>query len=254
MHRQRKEIDSDDWAQLGERPDGKMVNSAGRLFMVLKDDWYWVGVSPKYDKENIDTLIRFQHERFRKGSGGMAFADGEFAEVFCGEARCHDEGDLLVASRMSSFSAKAMIDHEDTKAALEIGSPMPEIQGESAGTVEWSGVTDLEGKVVLVDFWATWCNPCVKKLPDVNALQQKFGEDGLVVVGVHSSQNAGQLPEFLEDNPLQFPVVLDDGKTEKSFAVTQYPTYFLVGRDGKIVSAFQSSPPSEEAIEAELEK
>ncbi len=253
VYREMKDFGGNTWNQIGEAPAGETLCTAGRLFVVKKDDWYWVCTSPKFDKCTIDTLIRFQHEKLKKGHGSMMFADGKLAEVFCGEARCHDEGDLLVAERITGYGSRAMISNAETKKSI-IGSHMPTIDGRAMGDIPMPSHADLKGKVILVDFWATWCGPCVKKLPAVNVLQERFEDRGLVVVGVHANQNSEKLPEFMAEHEFKFPVVLSNGETEKRFAVSQFPAYFLVGRDGKVVFAHLTDLPTDAQIEAELAK
>ena len=70
---------------------------------------------------------------------------------------------------------------------------------------------DLEGKVVLLDFWATWCAPCVKKLPDVQKLSDKFADQGLVVIDIHSENDADTFAKFVVKAKLTFPIAVDTG-------------------------------------------
>ncbi|MES2794300.1 MAG: TlpA disulfide reductase family protein [Planctomycetota bacterium] len=252
--REPKKFDEDQWAVIEKAPDGKTICSAGRLFVIEKDNWCWLCTSPKYDNKTVDTAIRFQHLQLKNGSGSMLFADGQFGEVFCGDARCQDEGDLLVAERNTGYGARATLAAQEIKDSL-VGKPLPQISGKAMGPIKTAiGPENLKGKVVLIDFWATWCGPCVKKLPEVNKLQEKYSAQGLVVIGIHSSNNAEGVEKFLDTHPVQFPIVVDDGETERRFAVSAFPTYYLVGRDGKVSIGFENSPPTAEQIEAELKK
>jgi len=254
VYRQRKDFDDTAWSVIGIAPEGDKPCTAGRLFVVEEGQWYWACTAPRYDAKKIDARIRFQHLQLKKSHGSMMLADGQFAEVFCGDARCHDEGDLLVAQRMTGYGARAILAAEALESSL-VGSPMPEITGKVVGDNKQRFTAEgFRGKVVLVDFWATWCGPCVEKLPVVEKLYEKYRDRGFAAVGVHSTQGADEVDAFLAQNPVSFPLALDDGGTQERFGVTAFPTYFLVGSEGKIVAGFQHDPPTEEQIEAELRK
>jgi thiol-disulfide isomerase/thioredoxin len=107
----------------------------------------------------------------------------------------------------------------------------------------------FHGKVVLLDFWGTWCGPCVANLPKVQALHEKYKDRGLIVIGVHSEQGGEDVPAFLKKQPLSFPIAIDTGETVKSYGIESWPTYFLIDKSGKCPSGFSSSPPSGKQIE-----
>jgi peroxiredoxin len=94
----------------------------------------------------------------------------------------------------------------------------------------------LAGKVVLVNFWATWCPPCRKELPDLNALYQRFGTRGLVILAI-SDEDTAKVKPFVAKQSLTYPVLLDPGrKVNELFHVEGIPKSFVYGRDGKLVA------------------
>ncbi len=111
----------------------------------------------------------------------------------------------------------------------------------------------LRGKVVLVDFWATWCPPCVASMPTLEKLHRELGAQGLVVVGVNVEPgDEPTVRAFVRDRGLTLPVVIDQGPIAPSYGVYSYPSSFVVGRDG-VVRAAHRGPVSEGRLRAELE-
>ena len=93
-----------------------------------------------------------------------------------------------------------------------------------------------EGKVVLVDFWASWCVPCRRSFPWLNAMHDKYAEQGLVIVGVNEDEKRDSAAEFLAKYPPQFTIVYDETKSLASrFKVVALPSSYVIGRDGEIV-------------------
>jgi thiol-disulfide isomerase/thioredoxin len=91
-----------------------------------------------------------------------------------------------------------------------------------------------KGKVVYLDFWASWCVPCRLSFPWMNQLQQSYGDKGLVVVAVDMDRDRGKAEEFLSQMPAAFRVVFDpSGQIARGFAMREMPTSVLIGRDGK---------------------
>ncbi|MEO8661981.1 MAG: family 16 glycoside hydrolase [Bryobacteraceae bacterium] len=94
----------------------------------------------------------------------------------------------------------------------------------------------LSGKVVLVNFWATWCPPCRKEMPDLQVLQRRFGDQGLVVLAV-SDEEAGKVSSYLDGKGYEFPILLDPaGKAAEAFAVNGIPKTFIFDRRGKLAA------------------
>lgn len=124
----------------------------------------------------------------------------------------------------------------------------------TASAADTFDLAQYRGKVVLVDFWASWCAPCRKSFPWLNEMQRKYGERGLVVIGVNVDPTRSAAEEFLRDVPSQFQIIYDPtGALATQYQVPGMPSSFLFGPDGKLVSnhiGFQQNARDER--EAEL--
>jgi peroxiredoxin len=95
---------------------------------------------------------------------------------------------------------------------------------------------DLEGKVVLVNFWATWCPPCRKEMPDLESLYMRFKDQGFVVLAISDEETAKVTP-FISERKITYPVLLDPGrKVNEEFQIEGIPKSFVYNRSGKLVA------------------
>jgi cytochrome c biogenesis protein CcmG, thiol:disulfide interchange protein DsbE len=96
-------------------------------------------------------------------------------------------------------------------------------------------LASLKGHVVYVDFWASWCGPCRRSFPWMNAMQAKYAPQGFTVVAVNVDKRRGDAERFLADVPAQFTIVFDPaGATPTAYDVKAMPSSVLVGADGKV--------------------
>ncbi|MCA2004330.1 MAG: TlpA family protein disulfide reductase [Ignavibacterium sp.] len=100
-------------------------------------------------------------------------------------------------------------------------------------------LSDFRGKIVIVDFWATWCPPCRKGIPDLISLQEEYKKD-LVVIGISLDQQntIKDLKPFIENYKINYPVVLGDEKVVKDYGgINAIPTSFIIDQKGNIVDS-----------------
>ncbi|MBX3617085.1 TlpA disulfide reductase family protein [Nitrosomonas sp.] len=105
---------------------------------------------------------------------------------------------------------------------------------------------DLRGKVVYMDFWASWCPPCVKSFAFLNQLEQEMGEQGVHVIGVNLDEKVKDAQEFLTKHPANFSIVADPSKEcAKALEVMAMPTSYIIDKKGNIRHVHQGFRPGE---------
>lgn len=106
----------------------------------------------------------------------------------------------------------------------------------------------LRGKVVYLDFWASWCGPCRQSFPWMNELQARHGAQGLQVVAINVDARSADAERFLADVPARFTVALDPkGETPRRFAIKGMPTTLVIGADGQILATHSGFRPEDQA-------
>lgn len=137
----------------------------------------------------------------------------------------------------------------------------PDLTGKAAADFKLSALdgkefslSALRGKVVLIDFWATWCAPCRKDMPALEKIYVDFRDRGLVMIGMNVGEGQDTVSKFLQQTKLSYPIILaGDVNVLESYSVTAFPTLVLVDRDGKI-ALYHVGSGSEAEVRAALAK
>ncbi len=96
-------------------------------------------------------------------------------------------------------------------------------------------LSDLRGQVVVLNFWATWCPPCVEEMPSLNHLHERLANRGVAILGVSVDEDAATYDQFLRDHQVRFPTYRDPAKKIPSeYGTFMYPETYIIGRDGRI--------------------
>lgn len=225
---------------------------AGSVAGWTHEGWFIAASGP--DRGSYDCLIRLNPEDRSSPGYGTQAVQGGLCSMFHGKTRIVDDGEMLIVERTLEAVDRARRKREAVLAGL-VGSPAPALDGtkwlNAEAPLSWEA---LKGRVVLLDFWATTCTPCVKKLPQMQALYEKHRDNGLVVVGIHQTADSSEeFEEFSKRLQLTFPLMMDSGETAKRYAVESLPTYLLVDSGGKIIRGPSIHPPAEEEIERLLD-
>ena len=126
--------------------------------------------------------------------------------------------------------AMAKLESDDAE-RQQANFTLTDLQGKS-----WT-LKDLKGKVVLVNFWATWCPPCQKEMPDLEALYNRFKDQGFVILAISEDEETEKVAPFIAERKISYPILLDPGqKVNKLFQVEGIPKSFVYDRDGKLVA------------------
>ena len=98
-------------------------------------------------------------------------------------------------------------------------------------------LSDLEGRVIVLNYWATWCPPCVDEMPSLQKLHEALAEKGLSVVAVSVDERFEDIERFVDNFGLTFTILHDEGmKVSRSYQTFKYPETYIIGRDGLVKS------------------
>ncbi len=147
-------------------------------------------------------------------------------------------GLLVVAA---AILGARLVDVYTAGPGISAGDPAPEFEGTTVDGRHMR-LSSLRGQVVLIDFWATWCLPCVQAMPHLEGLHRKFGPEGLFVLGIN--QEGGQeesVRAFLKEQDIRFPSIAESGGIAQAYGVQALPTSFLIDTHGIVRGRYRGS-------------
>ncbi len=185
------------------------IESLGQLSNLK---WLSVGTSLLDDtskkrlRERFSRLEHFDLREFRPATGKIAIGNDSFYRQVPDEGR--SSLDALEGMTLEKMLGSAMT--EDLK-------------------------KKLDGKVVFVEFWGTWCGPCLNFVPELERLRDRYGDQGFQILTIHSQTGSETVETYLEKHPKPWPNLIDqDGELQKRFVVPSFPSAYCFGRDGKL--------------------
>ncbi len=148
----------------------------------------------------------------------------------------------LLLSSLALFTLAAVLRAEPVKPAPAPAWKLKDVDGNVVSSDQF------KGKVLVVDFWATWCGPCRTEIPGYVALQKKYRDAGLVVIGVSlDQQGPGVVKKFITTQKVDYQIVMGTDEVVEAFGgMDAIPTTFIIDRDGNIRDRKVGAEPAEE--------
>lgn len=142
---------------------------------------------------------------------------------------------LFITMKKSLLVPLAYLAYVSSTQAVEVGQPTPDCSATIATGNSKLDMSTYQGKVVLVDFWATWCPPCKKSMPFLNSLRNQLAKDGFEVVAINVDENSDEAKEYVANNPVDYKMAFDpSGDCPNQYQVKAMPSSYLIDKTGKI--------------------
>lgn len=144
----------------------------------------------------------------------------------------------LQQSAGAAEPAAPTLENNKNRAAINAmhGKPAPALAVANWINSKPLTTADLKGKIVVIDFWATWCGPCLAAVPHTNELQKKYADQGVVFIAVCAPKGGEKMAATVKEHGMQFAVALDSGagSTFAAFKADSYPDYYIIDRNGNL--------------------
>ena len=200
-------------------------------------------------KEEVARLEKISAERSKAGTGeavGPIFLIAQVYDAIQDPTRAVETFERIVKDFPESEFASMSKNNADVlrpeakmqqaRAKLVVGADFPDFKKTDLHGRAMS-VSALKGKVVLIDFWATFCPPCMAALPELKRLHKKYASEGFEILGINEDQNPEALPRAVDRLGLTWPQYHDaDSELGLRYGASMLPEVYLIGRDGKIVA------------------
>jgi len=160
---------------------------------------------------------------------------------------------LSVGLAITGCSSNSASSTQSTQ-GTEVGDQAPDFQLDNLEGTSVS-LSDFRGNPVMLNFWTTWCSPCVHEMPAIQSMYEEQSIKGLVLLAVNLGGTSSQVKEFLHSHNLSLPVLLDiDREVAQEYGIRAIPTTFFIDEEGIIQVVKVGAFPNKEAIENDLDK
>jgi thiol-disulfide isomerase/thioredoxin len=201
-------------------------------FQGYVEPWFLYASGP--GGKRLDCWIRLTPSALAKREGnGVSVSNGGLIQSFGGQNRVYDDGSMLLAVRSSEAEARAVTN-------VAIGAKAPRFAVKTLDGKELAALDDYRGKYVLLDFWATWCSPCVAEMPVIQEIQATFGgDDRFVLISLSLDHEIEAARRFVKDRGLGWVqgFVGDEAGEHvlEDYGADTIPATFLIGPDGTVI-------------------
>ena len=157
----------------------------------------------------------------------------------------------------ATVRVKRRVEAKKRRDALVVGSKFPDFEEKDLAGKPLS-IAGVKGKVVLIDFWATWCTPCVLELPNVLEAYEKYHGSGFEIIGISLDKDRQQLEKFIKQKNMTWPQFFDgkvwENKLSQQYGINSIPATYLLDGEGKIIASNLEGKALEAAVEQALSK
>lgn len=169
----------------------------------------------------------------------------------------------IATTLLAAFSLHAQDLSKTLEGDEKLRSRLSELQGSKTPPAlkvsDWENsqalsLDKLKGKIVVLDFWATWCGPCIASIPHNNEIAEKYKND-VVFIGICHPEGADKMKDTIQKHSIKYPVAVDANKeTISAYKVNGYPDYYIFDKEGTLVAADCSNGKVTEVLDALLKK